>query len=147
MFQLWADAPFKPLKSDICHGGKTIGKKGDPSKHQDIGSVLDSILALDMPQGEWVGAYWSRVENLCNTLVKKTIKQLSSPGQASASDVGDQITTTTTATAIKKYDRVHSNELFVSLHACESCVLPTQTQTPRQIHKMTWKHRCQWLFW
>jgi len=110
MLQLRAVAPFKPLKADTRHGGKTTGKKGDPSKHRDIGAVLDSILALDMPQGEWVGACWSRAENLRNTLIKKTNKQLSSAGQASASDVGDQITATTTATAIKKYDRVGDQE-------------------------------------
>jgi len=52
MFQLRAATPFKPLKSDIRHGGKTIGKKVDPSKHQDIGGVLDRILALDIPLGK-----------------------------------------------------------------------------------------------
>jgi len=110
MFHLRATAPFKPLKADTRHGGKTTGKKGDPSKHRDIGAVLDSILTLDMPQGEWVGACWRRAENLRNTLIKKTNKRLSSAGQASASDVGDQITATTTDTAIKKYDRVGDQE-------------------------------------
>ena len=76
MFHLQAVAPFKSLKTDTRHCGKTTGKKGDPSKHRDIGAVLDSILALDMPQGEWVGACWSRAENLRNTLIKKTNKQL-----------------------------------------------------------------------
>ena len=110
MLQLRAVAPFKPLKADTRHGGKTTGKKGDPSKHRDIGAALDSILAFDMPQGEWVENCWSRAENLRYTRIKKTNKQLSSAGQASASDVGDQITATTTATAIKKYDRVGDQE-------------------------------------